>query len=118
MQSPLQLSVRDCAINPRMEEAIREKARKLDRYCDKIVSCRVLIECPHRSQQKGSLFSVKINLAVPGEELVVGREQHPDLEVAVREAFDAARRQLQDYLQRQRGGVKTREPQMPEDLAL
>jgi ribosomal subunit interface protein len=116
MQSPLQLSVRNCSLTNRLEEAIRERAHKLDRYCDKIISCRVTIECPHRSQQKGSSYNVKINMSVPGEDLVVGREPHEDMEVAMREAFEAARRQLQDYAKRQRGEVKHREtPPPPED---
>ena len=116
MQSPLQLSVRNCSLTTRLEESIREKAHKLDRYCDKIISCRVIIECPHRSQQKGSSYNIKINMSVPGEDLVVGREPHEDMEVAVREAFDAARRQLQDYARRQRGEVKFREsPPPPEE---
>lgn len=113
MQSPLQLSVRNCSLTNRLEEAIRERAHKLDRYCDKIIACRVMIECPHRSQQKGSSYNVKINLSVPGEDLVVGKEPHEDMEVAVREAFDAARRQLQDYARRQRGEVKSREVAPP-----
>ncbi|MEQ6341016.1 MAG: HPF/RaiA family ribosome-associated protein [Gammaproteobacteria bacterium] len=106
MKLPLQITARDVSLSETAETAIREKAAKLDTFYDKIMACRVLVEAPHRSQHQGVLYNVRIDLTVPGSELVVKRESHEDIYVAIRDAFDAARRQLQDFVQRQRGEVK------------
>lgn len=106
MKLPLQITVRDVSLSETAETSIREKAAKLDNFYDSIMGCRVLVEAPHRSQHQGTLYNVRIDLTVPGSELVVKRESHEDLYVAIRDAFDAARRQLQDFVQRQRGNVK------------
>lgn len=107
MKLPLQITTRDVSLSEVAEQSIRDKAAKLDTFCDKIMGCRVLVETPHRHQQHGARYNVRIDLTVPGSELVVKREDHEDLYVAIRDAFDAARRQLQDYAARQRGDVKT-----------
>jgi hypothetical protein len=55
---------------------------------------------------------VRVDLTVPGGELAVTRgpsplhQAHEDPLVAIRDAFDAARRELMDYARRQRGQVK------------
>jgi len=97
-----------------VEARVRERAEKLDRFAGRIMSCRVVIEAPHKHHHKGGLYKVHIDITVPGGELVVNRESgldhgHEDVYVAVRDAFDAARRQLEDYVRRQRGKVKTHE---------
>jgi cold shock CspA family protein len=115
-----------------IETMIRERAAKLDAYYDSIMACRVLVELPHRHHQDGKRFHVRIDLTVPGDEIVVTHEPslHPSLKdidseevtkasdldpvhkyvgVAVREAFDIARRRLQDFSRRQRGAVKVHE---------
>jgi ribosome-associated translation inhibitor RaiA len=71
------------------------------------MGCQVFVESPHKHHHKGSLFNVRIRLTVPGSELVVKREPHVDLYVAIRDACNAARRQLQEYVHRQRGDVKS-----------
>ena len=57
----------------------------------------MLVEVPHRHQHKGVLYNVRIDMTAPGGELVVKREPAEDLYVAIRDAFDAARRQLQEF---------------------
>lgn len=109
MQLPLQITARDFELTDSIEAVIREKTGKLETFYDRILGCRVVIETPHRSHHKGILYNVRIYLSVPGADLVVKREPHEDLYVAIRDAFDAARRQLQDYARRQRGEVKSRE---------
>lgn len=109
MKIPLQITARDFELPESIEAIIREKADKLNTFCDQIMSCRVVVETPHRRQQKGILYNVRIDMTVPGAELVVKREPHADIHAAVREAFDAARRQLQDQTRRQRGEVKAHE---------
>ena len=97
-----------------IEAHIREKAAKLDVFSDRIMSCRVVVEAPHRRHHKGKLYHVRIDMTVPGGELVVNREPskraaHKDVYVAIRDAFGGARRKLQDYVRRQRGQVKLHE---------
>lgn len=112
MKLPLQITFRDVAPSEAIETQIREKAEKLDLFSDKVLSCRVTVEAPHRHHNKGKLYHVTIDMSVPGAELVANREPdkakaHADVHVAIRDAFDAARRQLQNYARRTRGEVKT-----------
>ena len=109
MELPLQITTRNVSISETANADIREKAAKLDSFYDRIIGCRVTVEAPHRHQQKGIHYNVRIDLTVPGAELVVKREPNEDIYVAIRDAFDAARRQLEDFARRQRGEVKTRE---------
>jgi len=103
MKLPLQITTRNISLSEAAEENIREKAAKLNTFCDRITSCRVLVEVPHRHKQRGTTYNVHIDMTIPGTEIVVKKEQSEDLYVSIRDAFDAARRQLQDYMQRQRG---------------
>jgi ribosome-associated translation inhibitor RaiA len=105
MKLPLQIAFRNLSHSEAVEEAVREKAEKLDEFCDRIMRCRVVIEVPHRHHEHGNVYQVRIDLTVPGEEIVVSREapKHvpdKDVHVAIRDAFDAARRQLEDYVRR------------------
>jgi cold shock CspA family protein len=114
MQPLLQIRFRDVEPSPDIERVIREKAEDLSKFFDRITSCRVMVEAPHRSHRKGIHYHVRIELSVPGKELVVGRhpghsDAHEDVYVAVRDAFRAARRELQNYASRLRGEVKTHE---------
>ena len=114
MELDLQISYRDFPKSEALEAAIREKAAKLDKYYEKIMACRVVVEQPHHHHRQGNLFHVRIDLTVPGSEIVVRRDPpehhaHEDPYVTLRDAFDAARRQLQDYARKQRGDVKHHE---------
>ncbi len=109
MKLPLQITARHMSLSEAAETTIREKVAKLDTFCERIMGCRVLVEAPHRSQNQGSMYNVRIDITVPGSEMVVKREPHEDLYVAIRDAFDAARRQLQAYTRKQRGEVKIHE---------
>lgn len=111
MQIPLQVSFRDMEPSQAVETKIRERAVKLERYYDRIMSCRVVVEAPHRRHHHGKLYHVRVDLTVPNGELVVSREpeerhSHEDVYVAIRDAFDAAQRRLADYARRQRGDIK------------
>ena len=106
---PIQISLRNLTLSPEMEADIRERAAGLRRYYDRIMGCRVTVEVPNRRHHEGSLHNVRIDLTVPGGELVVRRCPHEDLRTAVQIAFHAARRRLQDYARRQRGAVKAHE---------
>jgi cold shock CspA family protein len=114
MEQPLQITFRNDLHSDALEADIREKAAKLDQFYEKVMACRVMVEAPHSHHHKGNLYHIRIDLTVPGGELVVKRgpkehHAHEDPYVAVRDAFDAARRQLQDYARKQRGKVKSHE---------
>lgn len=114
MQLPLQIAFHNMEHSEALEKIIREKAAKLDEFYDKIMSCRVVVEAPHRHHQHGNLYQVRIDLTVSGEEIVVNREPplhlaYKDIQVAIRDAFDAARRQLEDYIRLRRGLEKVHE---------
>lgn len=109
MKVPLEISSRNYDLTDDMEMLIREKANKLNTFYDDIISCRVMVEVPHRSQRKGVQYLVRIDMTVPGGELVVKREPSDDLHVAVVKAFDTAERQLKHFAEKQRGEVKRHE---------
>ena len=115
MKFPVQISFRNCLPSPAIEQALIERTAKLERFFDRMTHCSVIVECPHRHQSKGSLFRVRINVAVPGGELIVGHDgrrntSHTNVYIAIADAFVAARRQLQDYAQVLRGNVKYHYP--------
>lgn len=110
MQKPLQIIAEDFPLSAAMEAEIRERAAKLETFYDGIIGCRIAVTAPITHHRKGGPFTVRIDLTVPGAELVVNRQEEEDLAVAIREAFDAMRRRLEDYARRQRGAVKTHTP--------
>jgi ribosomal subunit interface protein len=106
MKTPLQITFRDIEHSDALEAHIREKAEKLETFFEPIMSCRVVVEMPHQHKHQGKFFSVRIDIGVPGREIVVNRDQHEDVYVALRDAFDAAKRKLDDYSRRLRGETK------------
>jgi ribosome-associated translation inhibitor RaiA len=123
------------ATSTALEKHLRQRAAKLENFCERITSCRVIVEAPHRHHQKGKAFQVRIDLSVPGREIVINHAPkrlgagkliaahsetalteshrpskhgaHEDVYVAIRDAFNAAGRKLQDYVRRHNGAVKT-----------
>ncbi len=109
MKIDLQITARNFELTDLIREQIREKVEKLDSFYSDIMRCRVVVEVPHRHKHKGILYDIHIYMTVPGGEIVVKRESNEDIYVAIRDAFDAARRKLEDYSRKQRGDVKQRE---------
>ena len=112
MAIPLQISFRNMDPSPAVEERIRKKAAKLERFHDRIVGCTVVVEAPHRHHHKGKLYSVRLDISVPRKDVVVDRSgpsdhAHEDVYVAVRDAFDAAVRRLEEQTRKMRGDVTT-----------
>src|SRR5687768_12947793 len=106
MKMQLQITTRDIPHSEALEGHIRQKAEKLETFYPNIIGCRVVVEIPHKHKHQGNLFNVRLDITVPGKELVVTREPNEDVYVALRDAFDAAKRQLEDFGRRQRGEVK------------
>ncbi len=114
MQQPLDIRFHNMSASPAVEAAAREHAEKLERFAPQIISCRVTVEAPHRRHEQGNLYTVRVDLRFPGGEAVASREPsanhaHEDVYVALRDAFKAVRRQLQDRVRVRRGEVKPQE---------
>jgi cold shock CspA family protein/ribosome-associated translation inhibitor RaiA len=130
---PIQITFRNMEPSKLVEGWVREEAAKLDEFYNRIMGCRVVVELPSRRRKWGSLYHVRIDLTVPGKELVVKRQPslhstiqqideaktakhlevqtpHKDPRQAIDDAFKEMARQLQDYARRQRGFVKNHEP--------
>lgn len=99
MQVPKQITFRNMDRSEFVEAAVHEKITKLESMTERLTSCRVAVEALHRSHHKGHLYRVRVDVTLPGAELVVGNEHHDkhaheDVYVAIRDAFDAMARQL------------------------
>lgn len=102
MQIPIQITLQGIGPSDAIHNEIRERAEKLARFCDRIMSCRVVLEMDGLHKRHGKQFSAHIDLKVPGGEIAVTRAHDEDVHVALRDAFDAARRQLGVYARAQR----------------
>jgi cold shock CspA family protein len=133
---PLQITFRNLDSSEMAEEWIREEVFKLEEFYNRIMACRVTVEIPHRHHRKGTRYHVRIDLTMPGGELVIKREPslskrlrllgetvlvkqlevdtpHKNLRLAIHDAFKVAGRRLQNYARRQGGYIKNHEP-LPE----
>ncbi len=110
MQIPLQISWHGVEHTAADERDIREHVDRLERYYDRIVGCSVTVEAPHRHHKTGNPFAVKVVLSVPQSDVVVNHDASglnaETLHVAIRDAFEAARRQLRQRADRHRSHVK------------
>ena len=97
MKIPLQITLRNIARSEAVEAAIRRRAAKLERYHRHVVSCRVVVEIPSRHRQQGKEFVVRLDIKVPGSEIVITHDHHEDLYAALHEAFHAAQRRLEAH---------------------
>lgn len=136
MRLPVQITFRNVESSDAIEEWIRAEADKLETFYDRILSCRVTVELPHRHHKLGKQYQLRIELGLPGGKLVINRRPdlgsgarqmgkaelnkqlevetpHKILRLAINDAFKAAGRRLEDYARRRRGAVKSHEP-LPE----
>lgn len=115
MQVPLKITFRHMPPSSAIESHIRDRAEQLEKFFPAIIGCSVSVESSARRHRRGKLYHLRIALTVPNHEIIVKRDPtehhaHEDILVAVRDAFDAARRQLEDYARRQRVEIKTHQP--------
>jgi ribosomal subunit interface protein len=121
MNTNLEIAFHNMDTSEALEAYIRERAEKLERLYDRLVGMRVAVEKQHRQHRTGNVFDVHIELMVPGQDIVVSRKPakanekyaNPDARTSVRDAFDAAERQLIEYKQKQRGAVKVHDSEEP-----
>jgi cold shock CspA family protein/ribosome-associated translation inhibitor RaiA len=114
MQVPLRITFQDMPVSPAVEAQIRKRVEALEKLSPNIVSCRVAVESSAHRHRQGKMYHLHVELTVPGREIVVKRDPpehhaHEDVLVAVRDAFDAVRRQLEDHARRVRVDTKTHE---------
>lgn len=129
MTVPIQITFRNMKPSEGVADRVHAETAKLNRYFKRITSCRVIVEAPHRHHRWSGAFHIRIELGVPGDEIVVKHTPslrsalaqrhvfkwvkhletdapHKDIFVAVRDAFRAARRRLESYVHQLRREVK------------
>jgi hypothetical protein len=106
MQVPLQITFRGISPMPSVGSLIEERSTRLERFSDRIVRCHVTIGLPHRHQRNGRHYSVHLDITTPLGRIIVTRDpdgQTPrELDALIRDAFDAATRQLEQEADRRR----------------
>jgi ribosomal subunit interface protein len=115
MQVPLQIAFEHVEQSDAIEAAIRKEAKRLERFFDRIISARVVVDRPQHRHQKGDTYNIRIHIALPaGKHIDITRAppadgRHEDAYVTIRDAFDAAGRQMQDHARILNGAVKSHE---------
>jgi ribosome-associated translation inhibitor RaiA len=114
MDAPLNITFHDLDQSDFIEGRIRERADRLEQRFGRIVSCNVTLAAPNRRHRKGNLFSCSIDVSIPGAEIVATRNpdddhSHENVQVAIRDAFNATERRLEDVVRKMRGQIKRRE---------
>ena len=104
---PVQITIRDIPISSAIEFLIRKKAEKLKQFYDRISSCRVVLELPQKHKHQGKIYNVRIDMTVPGKEFVSTHKHDQDIYVAIRDAFKAIERQLEEHSRKRHGRTKT-----------
>jgi cold shock CspA family protein/ribosome-associated translation inhibitor RaiA len=120
MDVPLEIAFHNLESSAAVETRVRERVAKLEKLFPRLVACRVVVEAPHRQHQKGNIFRVRVEMSVPGEDLVVSKEPNraqerfadPDVYTVLKDAFDTAERMLKDYKGKQSGDVKIHDTPM------
>src|SRR5262249_39688199 len=115
MQVPLQIAFRNMPRSENAVQVIESYVKGLEEFYGRITSCRVVVDMPHRHHEAGNLYQVRVDLSLPGHEIIVNREtsqqtQFKDLNVALGNAFDTVGRQLEDYARQRRAQIKHHEP--------
>jgi cold shock CspA family protein/ribosome-associated translation inhibitor RaiA len=115
MAVDLHISFRGMETSPAAEAQVRHRVDELEQFSDRISACRVVLEAIDRHHQHGRIYHARVDLTVAGGPVVANREPgmnhaHEDLHVAIRDAFDAVRRRLQDHMRRLDHHVKQHEP--------
>jgi cold shock CspA family protein/ribosome-associated translation inhibitor RaiA len=117
MQIPLKIAFEGgLTASDGLRERIEREAAKLERFADRITACRVAVIGRSGRHHQGDLYQVRIQIVMPGrKDIMIDRNPsadhaHEDAYVTVRDAFNAARRRLQDHERRSAGQIKTHEP--------
>lgn len=110
-----QITYRGMDHSPAFDARIRELANKLEKFHPKITSCHVIVDELDRHKTKGNLFDVRVDIHVPGREIVASNQQNEDPYVAITGAFRVMERQLEEDIRMTRGEVK-RHTDVPREI--
>ena len=115
MQIPLQISFENMEPSEAARAAIGREVERLEKYRHHITGCRVAVIAPSTKHRHGSVYRINIWVTIPPHENIVVSHQpsddrsHMHVEVAIKDAFAAARRQIEALAQRANGNVKFHE---------
>jgi ribosomal subunit interface protein len=98
-----------------MDTKIQELTDKLESFHPKITRCTVIVDKRDHRKRKGNLFEVRVDVHVPGREIVASMLENEDPYIALHQAFDVAQRQLEEDIRRKRGEVKTKHEERGDD---
>jgi ribosomal subunit interface protein len=107
VMTDVQVTMRDIPNSTAIESTIRTKAEKLNKFYDRILKCTVVIELPQKRKHQGKIYNVRIDLKVPGRQLVCTHKFDQDIYVAIRDAFNAIGKQLEEFARKRHGRTKT-----------
>ena len=115
MSNEFQIVYHNIEQSDSITEAVQKRVDKLRRYCSDIIGGRVVLDCPHNNHHKGKVYSVALELQTPNKPVMVTQEQHDnhaheDLYVAIRDAFNAAERQLKSVDKKPRKAAVHKNP--------
>jgi len=115
MSNEFQIVFHNIEQSDSITEAVQKRVDKLRRYCSDIIGGRVVLDCPHNNHHKGKVYSVALELQTPNKPVMVTQEQHDnhaheDLYVAIRDAFNAAERQLKSVDKKHRKAAVHKNP--------
>lgn len=110
MKMPVDIRFIGLASSEALEAAIHARVSHLERFCPDIMAWRITVEQEHKHQNQGRPFTVRLDVTLPGQELAINRVHDEDVYVALRDAFDAARRKIEDAVRIRRGQVKQHAP--------
>lgn len=116
MTIPVQITFRGMEPSEALRASIEKHAAKLEHFSKAVLGCHVVVEAAEKHHHHGNRYHLHVHLKVNGGDIQAGRrpaaEDHAseDPYVVVRDVFDAARRQLEDYERIRRRDVKQHEP--------
>ena len=108
MQLPLEVTYRGVEKSEEIERMVAEMAGRLDKFCDHINRCDVVIEQPNHAHKKGNPYRVRIDVTVAGGHELISDESQTDghsvnpLSKVVHDAFKTMERQLRHLVEKQR----------------
>ncbi len=109
MQTPVEIVFRHCEPSEEIRDEIAAQLRRLEKFSRRITSCRIVVNGPQTRRRNGDLFQIELRIAMPGHKEVVvdqrngGAGEREHAPVAIREAFAAAARQIEDVARDMRG---------------
>jgi len=98
----IQVTVRDMLDSKKLEETIHKRAEKLKQFNKHVQTCKVVAHMPQKHKQNGKIYSLHIDVVIPGKEFSVTRKSSEDAHIAVRDAFDVVERQIEEYTRKHR----------------